>query len=135
MYIEIQNGKLRSLPQEIIKLCPTTNDLYGCSKGKVPPAAFCESDSGDTEHSCSEMCQPELCPAFVRTISRSQVPLCCDRKPLILNNKTFINIILQRHFILRHSEAQNYERLEFDACITHHIKIYNNCYFDEEKRE
>jgi hypothetical protein len=87
MYIEIQNGKLRSMPQEIIKLSPTANDLYGYGKGEVLPAAFCESDSRDKEHSCSEMCQSEQRPAFVLTISRCQVPLCCMRKPAVVNDK------------------------------------------------
>jgi len=57
MYTEIQNGKFHSLPQEIIQLSPTANDLYGYGKGEVLPAAFRESDTCDKEHSCSEMCQ------------------------------------------------------------------------------
>jgi hypothetical protein len=81
MYIEIQNGELRSLPQEIIQLFPTAIDLYGKGKGEVLRSAFRESDGGDKEHNCSEMCQPELCPAFILTISRCQVPLCCISKP------------------------------------------------------
>jgi hypothetical protein len=88
MHTEIRNGKLRSPPQEIIQLSPTANDLYGYGKGEVLPAAFRESDSRDKEHSCSEMCQPELCSACDLTISRCRLPPCCICKPAILNENT-----------------------------------------------